>query len=122
MDDLIVIILTLLFAVAGVIGQVKKKKQESIANPEQEADDGVMDFFDENIQYADEEPKHETLLDSIDQKNADYVFSAQREGKDAVINKRKTAKASVIKKKIKTKKFPFKKAIIYSEILHNKYT
>jgi hypothetical protein len=47
MDDLIVIILTLLIAGAGVIGQIKKKKQIPVAAEEPKNPENIWDLFRE---------------------------------------------------------------------------
>lgn len=121
MDDLIVILLTLLFAVFGVIGQVKKKKQEPLANPVEEMENEILSFLgeDEEITQNYHEPVNEEF--APDNKPETHIFDAGQEGMASLKNKPEEKKMVIIEN-IRTKKFPLRKAIIYSEIIQNKYT
>ena len=126
MDDLVVIILTLVIAGAGVIGQMKKKKQATSVPGEQKKPENIWDLFKEGAfqqapqfepqHYIDEEPE------SIPYENEQgYKFEAKNEG-GLILNHRVKAKP-IIKEAIKEKKeeFSLRKAVIYSEILNRKY-
>lgn len=138
MDDLIVIILTLIIAVVGVIGQIKKKKQpqpESEENQQKTTDD-FWDFLDdlgsENPQnnIAPVETEAEIEPESIQEKVIEqpkYTFRARNKGQNSIFDK------DYIKDEIKDQAnekeeekisdtFSLRKAVIYSEILNRKYT
>ena len=126
MDDLVVIILTLIIAGAGVIGQIKKKKQMPVAPEVQNNPEIFWDLFREeafppglkkepeylNIEHEEPEPYGN---------EQGYKFEAKNEGGILINNELKTqsvAKNIITKKK---ERFPLRKAVIYSEILNRKY-
>lgn len=128
MDDLVVIILTLLIAGAGAIGQMKKKKQTTpipvtgqVKQPENIWDLFKEEAFPQMLQpdpefYLDEEPE------SIPYENEqNYKFEAKNEGDTLINNEIKPE--PIINDVIKDKKevFSLRKAVIYSEILNRKY-
>lgn len=127
MDDLIVIILTLVIAGTGLIGQMKKKKQVQTAPGEQKNPENIWELFKqeafsqapqaETEYYRDDEPE------SIPYENEQgYKFEAKNEG-GVIINK-EVKPITTIKDSIKENKvgFSLRKAVIYSEILNRKYT
>jgi hypothetical protein len=126
MDDLIVIILTLIIAGAGAIGQMKKKKQAPSVPGKQKTPENIWDLFKEEVfpptpqtepeYFMDEEPE------SIPYENEQgYKFEAKNEGGVIINNEVKTQ--PTIKDSIKESKdgFSLRKAVIYSEILNRKY-
>jgi len=126
MDDLVVIILTLIIAGAGAIGQLKKKKQATSVPGEQKKPENIWDLFKEEAfpqapqteqeYYMDEEPE------SIPYENEQgYKFEPKNEGGVIINNEVKTEPS--IKDSIKGNKegFSLRKAVVYSEILNRKY-
>lgn len=127
MDDLIVIILTLIVAVFGVVGQIRKKKATQTGSGDQKKPSGFWDMLvDEADHLAQEQEvvyEDEVLIEnqSIKQKE-EYNYS---ETNDENFTVRKKITKEVNKKdntsKIR-KGFSLRKAVIYSEILNRKYT
>ena len=126
MDDLVVIILTLIIAGAGVFGQMKKKKQATTIPGEQKNPENIWDLFKEEMfpqmqqttpeYYLNEEPE------SIPYENEQgYKFEAKNEG--GIIINNEVKPEITVKDSIKEKKevFSLRKAVIYSEILNRKY-
>ncbi len=126
MDDLVVIILTLIIAGAGVFGQMKKKKQATAVPGTQKDPEDIWDLFKEGVfpqvpqtepeYYMDEEPE------SIPYENEQgYKFEPKNEG-GIIINNEEKPKP-IIKDLIRDNKegFSLRKAVIYSEILNRKY-
>ena len=142
MDDLIVIILTLVFAVAGIFGQMKKKQAQNQAGnqtepqPETESDDSdnFWDFLEPESQpnYMQQAPVPEppkekqpvqTVAKQPVRKKPEYQFKAENEGTSIYANDLTSDTKSVRKvSKKRTDRFSLKKAVIYSEILNRKYT
>lgn len=135
MDDLVVIILTLVVAVFGIIGQTRKKKLtgeqqqnvkepasfwdmfENQINPEQQFT-GINNFVDE--QEPDELIVEDDRIDLAPPPQT-YKFDAKNEGK-SILKERVVSKVFKPKTtKPKKKKFPLRQAVIYSEILNRKY-
>lgn len=126
MDDLVVIILTLIIAGAGVLGQMKKKKQATSVPGEQKNPENIWDLFKQEAfpqmpqtepeYYMDEEPESIPYINE-----QGYKFEAKNEG-GVVINKEVKPEITV-KDSIKEKEevFSLRKAVIYSEILNRKY-
>jgi hypothetical protein len=127
MDDLVVIILTLLIAGAGAIGQIKKKKQIPVATEEPKNPENFWDLFREEAFVP--QPKTEPEYFKIEQEESEpyenkqeYKFDAKNEGGTLFNNELKIQPATnkaITKRK---EKFPLRKAVIYSEILNRKYT
>ena len=127
MDDLIVIIITLIIVVVGALGQIKKKKPLP-QNPEQQnKPTGFWDLLKEEADYpgqqqeytSNEEPATET---DFHEEIPDYQFTVNNEAKSVFASDKNKSKKEEIKE-IKTKeKFSLRKAVIYSEILNRKYT
>ncbi len=143
MDDLLVIILTLVFAVAGIFGQMKKKQAENRegnkAQPQpenlQEESDNFWDFLEPESQqnYREQEPVAEpkqqkqpiqTVAEKPVVKKPKYQFKAENEG-TSIYAHDLTSDNKPEEKKVRTTskdRFSLKKAVIYSEILNRKYT
>jgi len=126
MDDLVVIILTLIIAGAGVIGQIKKKKQISETGEEQKNPEDIWGLLKEEVFPSYPNVEQENL--NIEQEKFEpyeneqgYQFEAKNEGGVLVKSELETTHPI---KEILTKKedgFSLKKAVIYSEILNRKY-
>jgi len=126
MDDLIVVILTLLIAGAGAIGQLKKKKEMTVAPEVQKNPENIWDLFKQEV-FAPELNKEPEYFDNDSEESEPYVneqgykFEAINEGGLLNDNDIKV-QSPVITPTTKTKvKFPLRKAVIYSEILNRKY-
>lgn len=131
MDDLIVIILTLIVLVAGAFGQTKKKKQQlPVAGQPQQPGD-FWDFFDEKPepQISPAEPSvinqpTEERPTGREEKH-DYDFSSQNEGGTiistgaAIVEPAGQAKPS--RYHFAFDKLSLRDAVVYSEILNRKY-
>ncbi len=135
MDDLIVIILTLIIAGVGVLGQYKKKKQ---IQPTAEGNvEPAKSFWDLIMQ----EPAAPQQMEDLEFDSPDYYDEENEVGEEVQSQIKKPAyqnesntKIAVNKKtdikKTKGKKmrsilnedFSLRKAVIYSEILNRKYT
>ena len=134
MDDLIVIILTLVIAGIGIFGQLKKKKQSTTKTEGSNAPDSFWDLiqgesnspnqmeseFDESEFVA--ESDYTVQKPEVNIKKQGYQFTAKNEGRSVLSNDLKTeTKKPKLKSKLK-KDFSLRKAVIYSEILNRKYT
>lgn len=127
MDDLVVIILTLIIAGAGVLGQIKKKKQGDAVPTTQKNPENIWDLFKDEMfpQMPKTEPEYymDEKPESIPYENEQgYKFEPKNEG--GVIINNTVKPEPTIKDSIKEKKegFSLRKAVIYSEILNRKYT
>ena len=129
MDDLIVIILTLIIAGAGVIGQLRKKKQQSELPEGQKNSGDIWDLLNDGIFPEEDKNEPESVPteyveepESVPYVNEQkYNFEPENEGGGS-INKTPIRKSDEVKQEIKTKeKFSLRKAVIYSEILNRKY-
>lgn len=126
MDDIIVIILTLIFIVASIFGQ--KKKRSPLPETETEPLPKEDNFWDmlgqqwDETKQADSAPQQKQFeqQESVNLEPQHYTFNPEKEGAKTVTQKSKETKKAVTK--IKKKKFPLREAVIYSEILNRKYT
>jgi hypothetical protein len=115
MDDLIVIILTLIFIVAGFFGQVKKHR--AAAEGKANVPPGRSDPFE----FQDEEWEEPSISRS-EGAHRDTVLSPENEGGSiSVKNLSSEIRSQRRVKTGKKKKFPLREAVIYSEILRQKY-
>jgi hypothetical protein len=127
MDDLVVIILTLLIAGAGLIGQLKKKKQLDSAPPEEQKNpENIWDLLREEAFPSVQKEEHEYLIvepqESEPYENEQgYKFEPKNEGGKLINNELKTETPAqeIIKKR--KEGFSLRNAVIYSEILNRKY-
>ena len=126
MDDLVVIILTLIIAAIGIIGQAKKKKQVSVAPEKQKNPENFWDLFREEPFDSVQKEEPEYLI--VDQEEVvpyeneqNYSFDAKNEGGKLINNelKAETPAREIIKKKVEG--FSLRNAVIYSTILNRKY-
>uniref|UniRef100_UPI0032172832 hypothetical protein n=1 Tax=uncultured Draconibacterium sp. TaxID=1573823 RepID=UPI0032172832 len=129
MDDLIVIILTLVVAVIGVINQQKKKnaaKNPAAGNTKQPADfwDMIMDTQSEQVQnvseYAEPSVGEEEFAEA--EVKPQYQFVPSREGISDIEKETKTVSKERLRATVDGEKFSLRKAVIYNEILNRKYT
>jgi len=126
MDDLVVIILTLLIAGAGVIGQLKKKKQITGTGEEQKNKSDIWGLLRE--EFLPQEPKAEPEYTGVEQEEFEpfeneqgYKFEPKNEGGKLIENNLKTTPEPKIKEAKLKEEFSLRKAVIYSEILNRKY-
>jgi len=123
MDDLIVIILTLIFIVAGLYRQVKKQRAtaENKANipstkdnpwelPDQEWEEPSLSRVNVETKKTTPEPKKKPFLNP---ENEGERIIPRDLFKETQINR--------AEKSVRKKRFPLRDAIIYSEILKRKY-
>lgn len=126
MDDLVVVILTILIAAAGAIGQMKKKKQMPVEPGEQKTPEDIWELFKQET--FQQKPFRTPVLAEVEEEESEpsvnvqgYLFEAKNEGGLLEKNEMKV-QAPVTKNTIKNKeRFPLQKAVIYSEILNRKY-
>lgn len=140
MDDLIVIILTLVFVVAGILGQFNKKKQPQNATggeaqPDIDSGDNFWDFLEDDSEKK-QEPAYvpayekETKTAYKPEPNAEKLKNekmakAAKKGTSVFENdliKDKNSIKRQTKRSKKTDRFKLREAVIYSEILNRKYT
>jgi len=138
MDDLIVVILTLIVAAAGALGQLRKKKRPP-APVEDEGElsqpESIWDLFqEETVQQQpvekqdtneyDHEKYKEPAVEKVRGKTekSKYQFAARNEGASSVERKLPMKKATSKMKSSIRKDFSLRKAVIYSEILNRKYS
>jgi len=126
MDDLIVIILTLIVAVVGIIGQSKKKKRAPNTPGSTNSPGNIWELLQREMEpqqnIAEPELVEEIEIEEINEWPVQQVqnqFKTQNEGISEI--KDEVAVENPIKVKIKKENFSLKKAVIYSEILNSKY-
>lgn len=127
MDDLLIIILTLVFAGIGTFGQMKKKKK-FVPEPESNNNkqDDIWGLFEkvtgfENYRqdpYGNTEVVAKEPGPAVNEQN--YSFKATDEG-GSVIEKESQIKKSIVRKNVIRENFSLKQAVIYNEILNRKY-
>lgn len=127
MDDLVVIILTLLIAGAGLIGQLKKKKEIQVAAGEPKNPENIWDLLREETLLPELKTRPEYF--EMDQEESEpyeneqgYKFEANDEGGKLIKNEIKIQPVEKVTTQKRKEKFPLRKAVIYSEILNRKYT
>lgn len=136
MDDLLVIILTLIFAAAGIFGQSKKKKaqqaKQPVPQPQAEEHDSFWDFLEgesprpreSNIEAQPEQAYRQPQQNTADEKT-EPVQNVQPAPKKSSIYSTDLTENKEAKNQRKSKlknRFSLRKAVIYSEILNRKYT
>jgi hypothetical protein len=127
MDDLVVIILTLLIAGAGIIGQLKKKKEIQVAAGEPKNPENIWDLLREETLMPELKTRPEYF--EMDQEESEpyeneqgYKFEANDEGGTLIKKEIKIQPVAKVTTQKRKEKFPLRKAVIYSEILNRKYT
>ncbi|NOR75667.1 MAG: hypothetical protein GQ525_10955 [Draconibacterium sp.] len=126
MDDLIVIILTLVVAGFGILGQFKKKKQEAAGTTPPKQPGNFWDLIknepdfptqEEEIEYFEEE-----IPEPIDSPVTGYQKIESLRKKKSVIENEVTQESARKKTRFNVKEeFSLREAVIYSEILNRKY-
>ncbi|MCE4566012.1 hypothetical protein INQ51_16960 [Maribellus sp. CM-23] len=131
MDDLIVIILTILVAVVGALNQ-RKKKREAEASASEEAGQPT-DFWEMIMQQEERPPVYQTVpqeeddlydevVDTVPEPKPVYQFKAEAEGSSEVVGEKKILQREAKKRvMVDGEEFSIRKAIIYSEIMNRKY-
>ena len=125
MDDIIVIILTLIFIVASIFGQRKKRPPVPESETEKpSAGDNFWDMLNEEWKEATqpEPPAQQKPVEKpvqMNMKKTPYSFEAQKEGTRTITREPEQPKEAT--RKFIKKKFSLKEAVIYSEILNTKY-
>jgi hypothetical protein len=126
MDDIIVIILTLIFIIAGIFGQMKKRQlpPEPISEEIPE-DDNFWDIPDEESE-AKEQLRAQTRASEYIEENYEPQVTESKFKWDKGGRKfsHDLLKSDPLKQEFSVPKkrgFPLKKAVIYSEILNRKY-
>lgn len=127
MDDLIVVILTLIIAGAGAIGQIKKKKQMPVNEIEPNNPENIWDLFRKEtlLPILKTEPEYfeEGHEESEPFENEQgYNFASKEEGGRLINNVTKNQPLGKVSELKDKEKFSLRKAVIYSEILNRKYT
>lgn len=130
MDDIIVIILTLIVALFGILNNKKKKNaNQSMAAETSNEPSGFWDMIMDggnNVQeanipeYVEPEPEEEEIKEPVMQSK--YRFSASNKGSSDIKDELKKV---VVQKKgvtIDGEEFSLRKAVIYNEILNRKYS
>ncbi len=133
MDDLIVIILTILVAVVGALNQRKKKREaEASASASEEAGQPA-DFWEMIMQQEERPPVYQTVpqeeedlydevVDTVPKPKPVYQFKAEAEGSSEVLEVKKILQREAKKPvMVDGEEFSIRKAIIYSEIMNRKY-
>lgn len=127
MDDLVAIILTLVFVAIGAFGQMKKKKTLAV-EPESNNDarDDIWGLFEKATgfeNYMDDPYGHTEIVakkptPAVNEQN--YSFKATDEG-GSIIEKESQTEKRVVRKNAIRENFSLKQAVIYNEILNRKY-
>ncbi|MGM0620486.1 MAG: hypothetical protein ACQETJ_05540 [Bacteroidota bacterium] len=135
MDDLLIIILTLIFAAVGIFGQSKKRKAQQenqpVPQPQPEEHDSFWDFLEEEAPKP-RQPKVETQTEQTyrqpqqktEKEKPDQTQKVQSAQKDSSIYSTDLTEKNTVLKQRKSKskiRFSLRKAVIYSEILNRKY-
>ena len=126
MDDLIVIILTLIFAGIGAYGQLNKKKKLAVEPEKVNTGDDIWELFNQNPFFENQAKKipqpTEVFVEepgpAINEQG--YTFKADDEGGSVIVADKQEQKRIVRKSGLK-EKFSLKQAVIYNEILNRKY-
>lgn len=135
MDDLIVVILTLVVAGFGLLGQLKKKKQVPAGNDAPKAPESFWDLIQGNTEnqnqfgepeFEDLELEHQqTTVENRVETNMEKSIYRDLENSEKITVLKNNEMLDSIKPKSKSKirkEFSLRKAVIYSEILNRKYT
>ena len=136
MDDIIVILLTLVIMVVGAISQIKKNKKQPVDEPGREQDSVENNFWDEWLGNEEKQtqyiPDAEPSLGMVSEEKSavprsqPLMDSIQSEGIPVVernVNPpMQIKKINAMERKLNLPEgFSLKKAVIFSEILNSKY-
>ncbi len=138
MDDLIVIIVTLIIAGIGVLGQIKKRKPATQNNQQQNKSGGFWNMLENELnireqpqeQFQEAEEEEETTEPVTETEGVEtekqYQFSPEEEGMsiykiESVEELQEEEKVKPTKLRKSSVQFSLRKAVIFSEILNRKY-
>lgn len=127
MDDILVIILTLIVAVIGALGQRKKKTNKTQPAGAQNESSDFWDVIMGQEEQVEMRPEMEEIQETEEPVKPDpkpaYQFAVQNEG-TSDIKEEEDKKVKVEKRRIlvEGEEFSLRKAVIYHEILNRKYT
>lgn len=127
MDDIVVIILTLIVAVFGILNK-KRKKEVSPAKPASSSG-STQDFWDMLLDDESDVPQdirrpvreEEVKVEPVSEAKPNYEFKADREAVRSIKKPMKKLTRTKKKKLVMGEEFSLKKAVIYSEIINRKY-
>ena len=129
MDDLIVLILTLIIFVAGAIGQIKKKKPPVSDAGKNQQTDNFWDLLEQETEIFRDQPVqpereiqpvvYQEKYESTEPEN--YEFTPVNEGGSVLAVEKNTEKKIPVRERLLKEGFSLKKAVVYSEILNRKY-
>lgn len=128
MDDVLVIILTLVVAVLGALNQ-RKKRKEALNKPAAPATGQSQDFWDmllDDDSYVQQDipmPVSEEVVEveTVPEPKPIFEFKADREAPHSIKQPMKKLTKAKKKKLVMGEEFSLKKAVIYSEIINRKY-
>lgn len=127
MDDIIVLILTLIFIVAGIFGQMKKRQAANQPQPESQPKEDdfwelLKEGWDETGKQVEKTQTAGENFKKVPVQQKEYQFKAENEGERLIKESSvKSMRNFDRRKETKKNKFPLKEAVIYSEILNRKY-
>lgn len=128
MDDIVVIILTLIVAVFGFLN--KSRKKNSTPEGSSSSSGKAQDFWDmlmDNNEESPYEQQTQVVFDEIEEKEPvqearpKYEFSTEKKKSEPLQRRKKPVKKSKARAMVMGEKFSLKKAVIYSEIINRKY-
>jgi len=126
MDDLIVLILTVIILVLGVIAQTKKKKPMQTDASQNNSSGSFWDLLQGETEFIPQQPENvppaEPVPTKTEPKESKYKFTPSNEGRAGVMKEVVENREVKKKEKILDENFSLRKAIIYSEIINRKYT
>lgn len=123
MDDIVVLILTLIFIVAGIFGQMRKRQLP----PEQPGDAAHPGAgLWQSLEYDEDEDEPKGVDVKVHPANEggrlDRLHTSSGIMQRGFVRSILPATPQIpVVKQVKKKLFPLKKAVIYSEILNRKY-
>nr|WP_321358620.1 hypothetical protein [uncultured Draconibacterium sp.] len=127
MDDIVVIILTLIVAVFGILNKTRKKN----AAPGQPAPsaDGTQNFWEMLLDNENESQQNvpppvyeeEFIEEPAPEPKPAYEFIAEKEAVQTIKKPMRRLSKTKKKKLVMGEEFSLKKAVIYSEIINRKY-
>ncbi len=129
MDDLIVIILTLIIFVVGALGQINKKKSKQQPAGQHNKSGGFWDLLDEEMELNEEPAPISRKMDTVQPErdvtlqpsapDLRFTDEGERVFRNRPVRVKEKTEEQVIKE---VEEFSLRKAVIYSEILNRKYT
>jgi hypothetical protein len=127
MDDIVVLILTLLIVVLGAIGQIKKKRPVQTDANQNNNSGGFWDLLEGEPEIIPQSPEFnqpvvEPEPTEMMSEEPEYKFTPSNEGRSNIKREFSEMLKEEKTKKILDENFSLRKAIIYSEIINRKYT